>query len=169
MGTTSNSQVANLNGVLFAGAPFSDMVKGNSTGTNGGAFGFRDMPDGTSNTLMAAEVLIGQDRGTSLDLRGYTHWGDASGFETYLAPNSTQPDRIYTIGYCQYPHMMNPPCAESIATAPNLMAARSRHSGGVNATMCDGSVRFVKNSISLQIWRAISTTQGGEVVSSDAL
>ena len=170
MGTTSNSQVANLNGVLFAGAPFSDMVKGNSTGTNGGAYGFRDMPDGTSNTLMAAEVLIGQDRGSSLDLRGYTHWGDASGFETYLAPNSREPDRIYTIGYCQYPHMMNPPCAESIATtAPNLMAARSRHSGGLNAAMCDGSVRFVKNSISLPIWRAISTTQGGEVVSSDAL
>ncbi len=171
MGTTSNSQVATLNGVRFAGAPFSDMIKNASTGINGGAYGFRDFTDGTSNILMAAEVVIGQDRGTSpgQDLRGYTHWGDASGFETYLAPNSTDFDRIYTITFCQYPYMRNPPCAQSIATAPNLMAARSRHPGGLNAVMCDGSVRFVKNSVSLPIWRATSTTQGGEVVSSDAM
>ena len=78
-------------------------------------------------------------------------------------------DRIYTIGYCQYPYGNNPPCAQSTGTLPNMMAARSRHPGGVNATMCDGSVRFVKNSINFNIWRAISTTRGGEVVSAEAL
>src|SRR5205807_2027449 len=31
-------------------------------------------------------------------------------------------------------------------------AARSKHSGGVNAGMADGSVRFVSNSISLATW-----------------
>ena len=46
--------------------------------------------------------------------------------------------------------------------------ARSRHPGGVNVAMCDGSVKFMKNSISLNVWRALSTTQGGEVISSDA-
>jgi len=168
MGTTTNSQAATLNGVRFAGAPFSDMVKNSSTGTNGGAYGFRDFTDGSSNIFMASEVIIGQDRGSSLDLRGYTHWGDASGFETYLGPNSPDFDRIYTKDYCQYPFANNPPCAESTSTLPNLTAARSRHPGGVNAVMCDGSVRFIKNSINLQTWRAISTTQGGEIVSSDA-
>jgi hypothetical protein len=34
--------------------------------------------------------------------------------------------------------------------------------------MCDGSVRFCKNSINLATWRALSTTHGNEVVSSDA-
>jgi hypothetical protein len=34
--------------------------------------------------------------------------------------------------------------------------------------MADGSVRFVKNSINLNPWRALSTTQGGEVISSDS-
>ena len=49
-----------------------------------------------------------------------------------------------------------------------LWCLRSRHPGGVNTTMCDGSVRFVKNSINLSTWSAISTTQGGEIVSSDS-
>ena len=34
--------------------------------------------------------------------------------------------------------------------------------------MCDGSVRFIKNSVSLMSYRALSTTQGGEVLSSDS-
>jgi len=34
--------------------------------------------------------------------------------------------------------------------------------------MADGSVRFVKNTISFATWWAIGTKAGGEVVSSDA-
>jgi hypothetical protein len=34
--------------------------------------------------------------------------------------------------------------------------------------MCDGSVRFVKNSISLYTWQALSTTHGSDVISSDS-
>jgi prepilin-type processing-associated H-X9-DG protein len=46
--------------------------------------------------------------------------------------------------------------------------SRSRHPGGVNSVMCDGHVQFIKNSINLNIWRALSTTTGGEIVSSDS-
>ncbi len=46
--------------------------------------------------------------------------------------------------------------------------ANSLHAGGVNVTMCDGSVRFFKNSISLTAWRAVGTRNGAEIVSSDA-
>jgi prepilin-type N-terminal cleavage/methylation domain-containing protein/prepilin-type processing-associated H-X9-DG protein len=42
--------------------------------------------------------------------------------------------------------------------------ATSRHPGGVHCLTFDGSVRFVKDAISLQVWRALSTRQGGEVV-----
>ncbi len=46
--------------------------------------------------------------------------------------------------------------------------AQSYHSGGVNAGMADGSVRFIKDSINMQTWMAIGTRANGEVVSSDA-
>jgi prepilin-type processing-associated H-X9-DG protein len=52
------------------------------------------------------------------------------------------------------------------ATSGNtgLTAARSRHSGGVMALLCDGSVRFVSENIDLAIWRSLATRMGGEVV-----
>ena len=37
------------------------------------------IPDGTSNTLLAAEIIQGQGR----DLRGFTWWGGSSGFTTW--------------------------------------------------------------------------------------
>jgi prepilin-type processing-associated H-X9-DG protein len=49
-----------------------------------------------------------------------------------------------------------------------MMAARSRHSGGVNTMMGDGSVRFVKSTINQSTWWFIGTKAGGETVSSDS-
>ena len=46
--------------------------------------------------------------------------------------------------------------------------ARSRHPGGVNAVFVDGSVHFIKNTVSVATYRALGTIAGGEVVSSDA-
>ena len=45
-----------------------------------------------------------------------------------------------------------------------VVTARSYHSGGVNAMLMDGSVRFVRSSTSQAIWRAGGTRAGGEVV-----
>ncbi len=39
------------------------------------------------------------------------------------------------------------------------------NAGGVNASMLDGSVRFVSNTIDLETWRAMSTGDGGETES----
>ena len=44
----------------------------------------------------------------------------------------------------------------------------SAHPGGVNVLAGDGSVRFVKNSVSVPAWRAFGSRAGGEVVSADA-
>ncbi len=41
----------------------------------------------------------------------------------------------------------------------------SRHPGGVNVLFCDGSVRYIKNSIGLPTYWALSTIHNGEVVS----
>jgi len=45
---------------------------------------------------------------------------------------------------------------------------KSRHSGGVNFLMGDGTVRFVKTSINYQVYNAAGSSGMGEVVSSDA-
>ncbi|SIO28012.1 prepilin-type N-terminal cleavage/methylation domain-containing protein/prepilin-type processing-associated H-X9-DG domain-containing protein [Singulisphaera sp. GP187] len=49
-----------------------------------------------------------------------------------------------------------------------LLTASSRHSGGVNTLFCDGSVKFVKNSVNYITWWAVGTIANSEVVSADA-
>jgi prepilin-type N-terminal cleavage/methylation domain-containing protein/prepilin-type processing-associated H-X9-DG protein len=50
----------------------------------------------------------------------------------------------------------------------NMIAAGSKHPGGVNTLFMDGSVKFIKSTINPLTWCAIGTTSGGEVVSADA-
>ncbi len=59
----------------------------------------------------------------------------------------------------------NDPNPDALAHSNGWFAARSNFSGGVNVAMGDGSVRFVRNSIPLPTWRALSTRSGGEVIS----
>jgi prepilin-type N-terminal cleavage/methylation domain-containing protein/prepilin-type processing-associated H-X9-DG protein len=49
-----------------------------------------------------------------------------------------------------------------------VMPSSSRHPGGTNMLFGDGSVRFIKDSVSLQTYRALGTIAGGEVLSSDS-
>ncbi|NLT16806.1 MAG: DUF1559 domain-containing protein, partial [Clostridiales bacterium] len=44
-------------------------------------------------------------------------------------------------------------------------AARSKHPGGINAAMADGSANFFSNEIDLLTWRRMGTRAGGEPVS----
>jgi prepilin-type N-terminal cleavage/methylation domain-containing protein/prepilin-type processing-associated H-X9-DG protein len=123
-----------------------------------------EITDGTSNTLMASECL----QGRQTDLRGFTWWGGAAGFTAYLAPNSNLPD-VVTGGICVSLTNPNMPCTTtSTAAYPRLMAARSLHTGGLNTAMCDGSVRFTRNAIDINVWRALSTAQGGETIDASA-
>jgi prepilin-type processing-associated H-X9-DG protein len=48
------------------------------------------------------------------------------------------------------------------------MPPSSYHPGGVNVLLGDGSVKFVKNNIDRQVWRALGTISGGEVLSADS-
>jgi prepilin-type N-terminal cleavage/methylation domain-containing protein/prepilin-type processing-associated H-X9-DG protein len=49
-----------------------------------------------------------------------------------------------------------------------VFSASSRHPSGVNVAMMDGSVRFVKDGVSLPVWRALSTRNGGEAIDGGA-
>jgi prepilin-type N-terminal cleavage/methylation domain-containing protein/prepilin-type processing-associated H-X9-DG protein len=45
------------------------------------------------------------------------------------------------------------------------ISASSYHTGGANACMADGSVRFFRDSLAFPVWRAYGTRAGGEVIS----
>ncbi|HXG13219.1 MAG TPA: DUF1559 domain-containing protein [Gemmataceae bacterium] len=47
----------------------------------------------------------------------------------------------------------------------NVYSFRSRHAGGLQFALADGSVRFVSDGIELSLYRALATIQGGETVS----
>jgi prepilin-type N-terminal cleavage/methylation domain-containing protein/prepilin-type processing-associated H-X9-DG protein len=64
---------------------------------------------------------------------------------------------------CYYPGVGQP-----VSSALNVIAASSRHPGGVNTAMGDGSVKFIKSSVNPSTWSALSTPNRGEVISSDA-
>ena len=142
--------------VSFGGAPF----KGNKS------TGLQEMTDGSSNTLLVGEVIVGMNDDSHYDHRGDIFNDDynCAMFMAYTTPNSKIPDQL---AYCVPPTVIanNPVCNTS---DPKFNASRSRHSGGVNVVFGDGSARFIKESISLNVWRALSTPNGGEVISSDA-
>jgi prepilin-type processing-associated H-X9-DG protein len=163
----------------FSGAPFTDMGSPNIDDPNYAA-GFvtiattriASITDGLSNTLLASELVIPNP---GKDLRGYTWWGPSTSFNAILTPNSRFPDAMGN-GGCSASGTtrVNPPCntGYTVSGAKSkeiYLGARSKHAGGVNAAMCDGSVRFVKDSINPVTWMGVSTTQGGEVLSSTAL
>jgi len=86
---------------------------------------------------------------------------------TNTSPNSSSPD---VHDWCtNWPNGPPLQCLSgSLGPNDKYYAARSRHPGGVNATMCDGSVKFMKNTTNIFVWRGLSTSNGGEVISSDA-
>jgi prepilin-type N-terminal cleavage/methylation domain-containing protein/prepilin-type processing-associated H-X9-DG protein len=145
---STNWQAPTFNGLTYRGAPF----------TLGKPVAVNDIPDGSSNTLMFAEVVIGQRR----DLRGLTWWSTGGGFVTSLRPNDSAPDLSWADASWCDPNPPNPPC--SYRTSVYAFGARSRHTGGVNAARCDGSVSFISNSIQPATWQALSTTKGRETI-----
>ena len=51
---------------------------------------------------------------------------------------------------------------------PRINSFGSLHPGGANFAMVDGSVRFLKDSISMTVFHALGTRAGGEVTSADS-
>ena len=54
-------------------------------------------------------------------------------------------------------------------TYRNLFGPTSRHPGGANVGMLDGSVKFIKDSVNLGAWGALGTRAGGEVIDASNL
>ncbi|WP_406697778.1 DUF1559 domain-containing protein [Singulisphaera sp. Ch08] len=129
-----------------------------------------ELTDGTSQTFLMAELIqtpqpAGQPANT-IDRRGrvWSEQPSSHQISARLAPNSQAPD----YGACWV--AFKAPCNRNAGNGPNhYIASRSVHPGGVNVLLGDGSIRFIKDSISLPTWRALSSRAGGEVISGDSL
>lgn len=63
-----------------------------------------------------------------------------------------------------------PSCVNLPGSDPTeAISAGSQHSGGVVTLFADGQVRFVRESIDQEVWRALGTRSGGEVITADDL
>ena len=122
---------------------------------------FSEISDGLSNTLLMAEVIMPK-RDNSMDQRGdINNDRGANRFMTINTPNNGT-DFMLSV-WCE--STLELPCIQ--AAAYQHYMARSRHPSGVNVSLCDGSVRFVANNITLNTWQAVSTMDGGETIGSD--
>ena len=71
-----------------------------------------------------------------------------------------------------YNHVMVPnswTCSNGNVNDAGAFPASSRHSGGVNMLMGDGSVKFIKGSISTATWWAIGSRNGSEVIDANSM
>ncbi len=51
----------------------------------------------------------------------------------------------------------------------SFIGPSSFHPGGVGVLFLDGSVKFIKDGIALNVWNALGTAAGGEIIGADAL
>ena len=149
-----------------------------------------DLTDGASNTILFAEIKRGSFPGSDgLDVNGVptTAWGSGN--------PATNPNNLDPVAACKtttfslyyrglqfqrgflvtalYTHTMSPnskdrDCIVFPALDQGHLASRSYHPGGVNVALADGSVRFIKDDISLQVWKALGTRGGGEPIDSQS-
>ena len=118
--------------------------------------------DGLSNTMFMGEIIQGITETTQeIDFRGDIFCDDvgAAQFMTFYTPNSGIDSTL-----CQGADPNDPaPC--KWGSGPVYVSARSRHPGGVTIVFGDGGVRFISDPIAVDIWRALSSKDGGEPVS----
>src|SRR5712692_1672505 len=123
-----------------------------------------DITDGTTNTVFVSELIkipgtvpAGTPNPGGNDWRGVMHYSEGPLYQHNFTPNSPVPDQVRR-GMCV--SVPEAPCLGTTTSwNPKLIVftARSRHTGGVNTLLGDGSVRFASNNISLATWQALSS------------
>lgn len=134
---------ANLDGVMYAQSKTA----------------LTDIIDGLSNTALVSELILVDDT-DSHDIRGRYYNPAHSGvaFSTRLPPNTLVPDRF---NWCANKPPSYAPCVWGGDFI--FVLTRSFHTGGVNMALCDGSVRFIRNTVNPATYKALGSRNGGEV------
>ena len=142
--------------------------------------GFRNCTDGSSNTAAFSESILGNGTPSSgttphnprLEVLEIAGGGDttpaacsAGGGPWSAIRGGKWIDGHYGNTLYNHYYAPNPATWDCGNGSHNkgLSTARSYHPGGVNVLSCDGSVRFITNTIDLATWRSFSTRSGGEV------
>jgi prepilin-type N-terminal cleavage/methylation domain-containing protein/prepilin-type processing-associated H-X9-DG protein len=160
---------------------------GNGFYTFPGVLGPQNFPDGLSHTVAYSERLRGtgqvgglapaRDFGNIM-VADYCIYRDANYALACCKLAATQNFPAYRRGgftwfygdfeCTAYNHAQEPngriPDALADFSWVGIATARSLHPGGVNGLMADGSVRFFQSSIHREVWRALGTRNGGELV-----
>lgn len=150
-----------------------------------------EITDGTSNTAMFAEIRRGFNNAGSFDPQDVRFVGFNPATDDTTPPAACNANAGTIIRYTGlqyyrnlistslYTHTRTPnsalgDCLDSNNRAGDIgtlyaghITARSYHTGGVNISLADGSVRFVRDSIDIVTWRALGTRANGEVIASD--
>jgi prepilin-type N-terminal cleavage/methylation domain-containing protein/prepilin-type processing-associated H-X9-DG protein len=155
------------------------------TGRNDGTFWYlsavrpSNIVDGLSGTVMFSERCLG-NAAVGNPLGDYYTAGGVPAdclFASGLFPRFTDPTQLSggrwgdgNALYTRYHHILTPNKPSCLLGGSNdidsqvVVTATSRHPGGVNASLADCSVRFIKDQVNASIWRAIGTVAGGEAV-----
>jgi prepilin-type N-terminal cleavage/methylation domain-containing protein/prepilin-type processing-associated H-X9-DG protein len=123
---------------------------------------FKDITDGLSQTLLMMELKFNQSSTVS-DPRGALFDDYHSYVMTRGTPNSGS-DSCATDSGCSDTADLPAAVPGENNRVRNSFNSRSRHSGGVNVVLCDGSVRFIADSITTMTWQRLSTMRDGNVV-----
>jgi prepilin-type processing-associated H-X9-DG protein len=127
------------------------MLHGTAMTGNLKAEKFANVIDGTSNTVMLGEYATRtRPRRTSFWAYTYTSYNQSS-----AVPQS----RTFNPDYNA--------CAALGDSNPCKRAWGSFHPGGMNVAMGDGSGRFIRQTIDMNLWVAVASIAGGEVVQLD--
>ncbi len=130
--------------------------------------------DGLSNTIAAGEmhnILKGYTTttvnsvstgGTAVESGGPIAWG-SSGGDYYSEGRTTVPMNTLTGPY--YSRSITDPAAlRDILFKGPIYSFKSTHTGGCNFLLCDGSVKFISQNITMTTYMALGSRNGGEVV-----
>lgn len=122
---------------------------------------FGQITDGTSNTLLTAELIAG----SPCSIRGVFAYDEGPVFMQFYPPNDTTPDLVRWCDPQDKIAGSKSPCIDSVTQLNMVLhTARSNHTGGVVTSRCDGSANMISDGIDLVVWRALGTPRGDEVV-----
>jgi prepilin-type N-terminal cleavage/methylation domain-containing protein/prepilin-type processing-associated H-X9-DG protein len=169
---------------MAAAGPNTTLAPPNGVFYGNSATRFADVVDGLSNTTFFSERILADFTNGEISPIGDVFFSPAQPTTLDAAVQACQAVDI-TNPASQFPLFMGAPWINGQhvflhVTGPNTrscgfftalrasMPPSSRHPGGVNTLMGDGSVKFVKDAISLPTWRALGTRAGGEIVSADS-
>jgi prepilin-type N-terminal cleavage/methylation domain-containing protein/prepilin-type processing-associated H-X9-DG protein len=119
---------------------------------------FTNVPAVKSAIQACSQAFQSQTQG----IHDYPGWRWSTGMIGFTMVNTIQTPND-TFGGCAFD--------TNLGDWPNggySYGVSSSHAGGANVGMADGSVRFVKNSVSQSVWWSLGTRNGGEVIGSDS-